>query len=89
MVATYCAARASAALSPLAWRAFCALCWHRQAAIAHGVFARALQGNASSTEAARFGRAFCETAALGLAACDDGGGARAGSGGDAQPRAKL
>jgi hypothetical protein len=44
------------------------LVWHRQAAIAHGVFARALQGNASSSAAGEYGLAFCGCARLGLRA---------------------
>ncbi|KAL3897641.1 MAG: hypothetical protein SGPRY_013012, partial [Prymnesium sp.] len=43
------------------WAAFVALSWYRKAAIAHGVYARALQGNASSTNAQNYRLVFCRS----------------------------
>jgi len=71
MVRVYHTARttrdaAAIAADERSWHFFTVLCWHRLAAIAHGVFARALQGNASSTTAGEFGQIFCECARQGL-----------------------
>ena len=46
---------------------FC-LMWQRKAAIAHGVFARALQGNAAAADATQYGYAFRAMVELGIAA---------------------
>ena len=49
------------------WAFFGAHSWHRRAAILHGVFARALQGNASAEDALSIGEVgFCECVRLGL-----------------------
>lgn len=72
---------------PSTWAFFCAHAWHRRAAICHGVFARALQGNASAPDALRLGAlGFCECVRLGLEAMARGAAALQSA--DA-PRSKL
>ena len=64
-------------LSDAQFAFFCAHAWHRRAAILHGVFARALQGNASAPDALKVGaNGFCECVRLGSEALARAGGSR-------------
>ena len=63
------AAAAGRPVAPPTVRAFFrALMWQRKAAIAHGVYARALRGNAAARDASQYGLAFCAMVALGVEA---------------------
>ncbi|KAJ9467319.1 putative acyl-CoA dehydrogenase IBR3 [Diplonema papillatum] len=55
MMALYKARRGFDICTPEEWSFFTVLNYYRSAAVAHGVYARALQGNASSANALRFG----------------------------------
>mmetsp|Transcript_10196 Transcript_10196/g.17739 ORF Transcript_10196/g.17739 Transcript_10196/m.17739 type:complete len:98 (+) Transcript_10196:3-296(+) len=64
MLELYFHRRKEQAPSSKTWSFFLALSWFRKAAIAHGVFARSLQGNASSSKAEHFGVVFCASVEL-------------------------
>jgi len=61
-------------IPPLVWRFYCALALFRVCAIVQGVYARALQGNASAAaeRAAMAGKLFAEVAAIGLSVATGG-----------------
>ena len=65
----YCTRAGVAVPTAAQWAFFCAHAWHRRAAIMHGVFARAIQGNASAPDAMSLGcLGFTECVRLGLEA---------------------
>jgi len=70
MVRVYAEAAGVAPPPPRVRAFFRVLMWQRKAAIAHGVYARALQGNAAAPDAARFGQAFQAMVALGVEAME-------------------
>ena len=73
-LAVYTELRGKPAPSAAQWAFFRAHSWHRKAAICHGVFARALQGNASAPDALRVGAlGFVECVRLGLEALEAAG----------------
>jgi len=70
-VATYCRLRR---LAPIAdWRFFLVFSLFRTAAIMQGVYARSLQGNASSAEAHRYGKLFGIVSASAWSLAEGGG----------------
>jgi len=93
----YAAVRGAPAAPPRVRAFFRTLMWQRKAAIAHGVYARALRGNAAASDASHYGQAFCAMVALGVEAMhelqrDEGGGeggGERGGGGARAPAARL
>ena len=70
MLSTYFQRRGLQPPSGATWAFFLALSWYRKAAISHGVYARSLQGNASSTTADQHGLGFCAMVEICLATLD-------------------
>jgi len=68
----YCRNQGIPMVSDTVWNYWVALNFFRMAGIAHGVFARGLQGNAGSTKALNSGIGFIMTTDLALAALDIG-----------------
>jgi aminoglycoside phosphotransferase (APT) family kinase protein len=70
-IAAYCAATGRAAIAD--WTFYQVFSLFRTAAIQHGIYQRAVQGNAPSERAREFGELYRQVAACGVALLDNGG----------------